>query len=80
MPLTKQATKKMRHDKNVTTRNLRTKEAVKKAIKLFRKEPSEKGIQSVFSIIDKTVKKNFFHKNKAARLKSRLSKLLVKTA
>ena len=80
MPLTKQAIKKMRHDKTVTERNQKTKETIKKAVKAYRKNPTEKGIQSIFSILDKAAKKNFFHKNKSSRLKSRLAKLLSKSA
>lgn len=68
----------MRHDKKVTVRNLNKKIDIKKVIKTYRKKPSSEGLTAVFSILDKAVKTNFFHKNKSSRLKSRLSKLLAK--
>lgn len=78
MPLSKQANKKMRHDKKATQRNTEKKTVVKKAIKAYRKKPTKKTLDSVFSLLDKAAKTNFFHKNKSSRLKSRLSKLLAK--
>jgi ribosomal protein S20 len=48
------------------------------AVKAARKAPSKKTITAAFSTLDKAAKKNTIHKNKAARLKSRLSKLLKK--
>lgn len=76
MPLTKQAIKKMRHDKAATKRNSDTKDTVKKAVKAVRKHPTKEGLTSVFSLLDKAAKKHFLHANKASRLKSRLSKLV----
>jgi small subunit ribosomal protein S20 len=37
------------------------------------KEKSQKILNSVYSLIDKGTKRNVFHKNKAARKKSKLS-------
>ena len=76
MPLTKQAIKKVRQDKRKTIYNMRTKKAYKQAVSAFRKNPTLKGIGEVFSKLDKAAKTNIIHKNKAARLKSRLSKLI----
>ena len=76
MPLTKQAIKKVRQDKRKTIYNMRVKKTYKQAVAAFRKNPTLKGIGDVFSKLDKAAKTNVIHKNKAARLKSRLSKLI----
>ena len=76
MPLLKQARKKMRHDKKRTLQNKGKKIALKKLVKTMRKGPSSKNLTSVFSSLDKAVKTHLIHKNKANRLKSRLSKTL----
>jgi small subunit ribosomal protein S20 len=78
MPLLKQARKKMRHDKRRTQVNSQKKLALKKLIKTMRKSPSEKNLTTVFSSLDKAVKTHLIHKNKANRLKSRLSSSLSK--
>jgi len=76
MPLTKQAIKKVRQDKRKTIYNIRTKKAYKQAVAAFRKNPTVKSISEVFSKLDRAAKTNLIHKNKAARLKSRLNKLI----
>ena len=76
MPLTKQAIKKVRQDKRKTIYNMRTKKAYKQAVSAFRKNPTIKSISEVFSKLDRAAKINLIHKNKASRLKSRLSKLI----
>lgn len=78
MPLLKQARKKMRHDKRRTALNSKKKVALKKLVKQMRKTPSAKKLTPVFSALDKAVKTNLIHKNRANRLKSRLSKSLAK--
>lgn len=78
MPVTKQAEKKLRHDISQTKRNASKKAALRSAVKSMRKKPTQKTLTEVFSILDKGVKTHLVHKNKAARLKSRLSKLLKK--
>ena len=78
MPLLKQAKKKMRHDKRRTKLNSEKKQALKKLVKQMRKAPSDKNLTPVFSALDKAVKTKRIHKNKANRLKSRLSKTLAK--
>ena len=79
MPLTKQAIKKVRQDKRKTIYNLRVKKTYKQAVAAFRKNPAAKSISEVFSKLDKAAKTNIIHKNKAARLKSRLIKLIKST-
>jgi small subunit ribosomal protein S20 len=78
MPVTKQAEKKLRHDKIRSTYTAKKRELLRENIKNFRKSPSQKSLPSAFQILDKAVKTHLIHKNKADRLKSRLSKLLLK--
>ena len=72
MPLIKSAQKKLRQDKVRTLRNAATKKAYKQAIKGVTKA---EDVKVAYSAIDKATKRNLMHPNKAARLKSRVSKL-----
>jgi len=74
MPITKSAIKKARKDKVRTVRNKIKISAFKKLVKATRKDPSLKNLSATFSALDKAAKIHLIHKNKAARLKSRLSK------
>ena len=80
MPVTKQAIKKVRADRRKTAINLVRKIAFKKAVGAFRKKPTAAGLVAVYKAVDKAAKTNVIHKNKAARLKSRLSKMLAPKA
>jgi small subunit ribosomal protein S20 len=77
MPLIKSAIKKVRKDKTRTARNKRRDVALHKLLKNTRKNPNSKNLTAVFSALDKAAKINLIHPNKAARLKSRLSKLIA---
>lgn len=77
MPVTKQAIKKVRADRHKTAINLVRKIAFKKAIGNFRKKPTAAGLGALYKALDKAAKTNVIHKNKASRLKSRLSRLLA---
>jgi len=76
VPVTKSAAKALRKDRRKTKINKKTRFEYRQAIKEFRKKPSQKGFKQTSSCLDKAAKKGVIHKNKAARLKSRLSKLL----
>ena len=78
MPVTKQAAKKLRHDKIRTQQNKKTRAHVSKTVKNARKVHSVASIKDAFAVLDKAVKHRLIHKNKAARTKSRLAKLLAK--
>lgn len=78
MPIIKSAIKKVRKDKTRTARNKRRETSVKSLLKKARISKSVKDIQAVFSALDKAVKVKLIHPNKAARLKSRLTKLIPK--
>ena len=67
----------MRHDRKRTVENSQRKVALKKLVKQMRKNPDAKNLTPVFSALDKAIKTNLIHKNKANRLKSRLSKTLA---
>jgi ribosomal protein S20 len=71
MPIIKSAKKRVRTAKKAGVRNSKTRRSLKSALKAFVKTPSGKGLSSAQSNLDKAVKKNVIHKNKAARLKSR---------
>lgn len=74
MPIIKSAIKKMRKDKVRTARNQKRKNLLHRVLKDARKNPNIKTLASAFSSLDKAVKVNIIHKNKAARTKSQLSK------
>jgi len=74
MPVTKQAKKKLRKDKKREAENLKVKTVFKKIVKNTRKNATVKSLSEASKVIDKTAKKGLIHKNKAARLKSRLAK------
>lgn len=76
MPVIKSAKKKLHQDKKATIRNAKQEAALKDAIKEARKNPTAKTVSAATSLTDKAAKRFIIHKNKAARLKSALSKLL----
>ena len=78
MPIIKSAIKKVRKDKLRTARNQKRETQYRKLVREFRRTPDAKNTGNVFSALDKAVKVNLIHANKAARLKSRLAKLLSK--
>lgn len=81
MPLIKSAKKKLRQDKKRQKRNKSTKDFLKEVLKKARQTPTVESIRIAVKTTDKAVKKQLIHKNKAARVKSSLSKLIsgVKT-
>lgn len=79
MPNIQSAKKKMRKDVKRTKHNAFYVQAMQKAIKLITKLKGEERTpdktKKTVSIIDRAVKRKLIHKNKAARLKSRVMKL-----
>jgi len=75
MPITKSAIKKLRQDKVRQVRNKALKMNLKVALKRALETKSSDAILNGLSLTDKAVKNNLIHRNKAARLKSRLSKI-----
>lgn len=79
MPITKQAIKKLRRDRSRQADNARVREGLRDAVKTVRRKPTAKALRLAFQHLDKAAKTHLIHKNKAARLKSRLSRLLKKS-
>lgn len=66
-------TKRLRNKfQHKTTRN-----AIKALREIEKKADAEKQLSTVVSMIDKLAKKNIIHSNKAANLKSKLTKLVA---
>lgn len=76
MPLTRSAIKKQRQDRKREIQNQEFKEKLINALKKAKKLKKPEILKDAISLVDKAVKKNLFHKNKAARLKSSLAKLI----
>ncbi len=74
MPILKNAKKALRVSKRKTLVNRAVKSKVKTAMDAFKANPSEDTLKKAFSTVDKSVKKNIIHRNKAARIKARLAK------
>jgi len=74
MPVTKQAKKKLRKDKKREKANLSLKTSYKKTVKKTKKSVTVKSLSQASKVLDKAAKKGLIHKNKAARIKSRLAK------
>lgn len=75
MPLLKHAKKKLRQDKQRTLKNKSVRSVYKSALKAAKENPSDENVKKAFSQIDKAAKHNIIHENKAARLKSSVSKV-----
>jgi ribosomal protein S20 len=78
MPVTKTAKRALRGSKRKEIVNKITLSRLEVAIKLAKKTKSDKNVRLAVSIADRAAKENTIHKNKAARIKSQLSKTLVK--
>ena len=78
MPNIQSAKKKLRQDIKTEKANTTYRKSVKKTIKNMAKMETSKDMDKAFSTIDKAAKKGIIHKNKAARLKSRVSKTALK--
>lgn len=78
MPIIKRAIKKLHHDRKRTVVTALAKTSLRKIIKAYRASPTKKSLEKAFQALDKAAKRNIIHANKAARLKSRLSRLLAK--
>lgn len=78
MPILKNAKKALRASKRKNIINTQVRSKLKSAVDEMKKSPAADKLNSAFSTIDRSVKKNIIQKNKAARMKSSLSKLLNK--
>ncbi len=78
MPIIQSAKKQMRHAKRNAQANDTRRRAFRDAVRAFRAKPTAALLRSAFSTLDRAVDSKVIHANKAARLKSNLSKLLAK--
>lgn len=77
MPITTGAIRKQRADKRKARVNLRIKKSLREAVLAVRKKPTDKNLQNLYRTADRAAKKKVIHSNKAARIKSRSSSLIV---
>ena len=80
MPILKSAIKKLKQSKKKRDHNRTIRAGIKVLLDSFKKKPTPGAFSKLVSALDKAAKKNLIHRNKAARLKSRLSKLLKSSA
>lgn len=80
MPQTVSAKRALRVDLKRRSINKLIQEKYKKAVKKAQEKPSLETISQAFSFLDRAVKNAVIHKNKAARVKSRLSKSMGKNS
>jgi len=80
MPILKNAKKALRVSKRKAEMNQPIKSQVKTVMDSVKKKPSAQTLSNAFSAIDRAVKRNIFHKKKAARLKSQMAKLVAAAA
>jgi len=76
MPITTSALKKLRQDKRRNLANNKIRSSLRAAIKAVRLKKSEPLLGKAFSALDKAVKSHIIHRNKSARLKSKLARWL----
>lgn len=75
MPILKHAKKKLRQERKRELHNRSLRTAFKNLLKDATKTKTPESISKAVSAVDKAAKKNLIHKNKAAHIKSDLSKL-----
>jgi len=76
MPISISAKKSLRKSIKNSEINKQVKKKLKAAIKQYLAKPTKELLDKTISLIDKTAKSGVYHKNKATRVKSRLSKKL----
>lgn len=80
MPVTKTAKRALRGSRAKEVVNKLIISKLETAVRQARNTKSVEKIHKAISLADRAAKKKVIHKNKAARIKSQLSKLIVKTA
>lgn len=74
MPITKSALKSLRQDHRRAKVNHAIKLNYRALVKKAQRQPTLTNLKKAYSALDRAAKKKVIHKNKAARLKSRLAK------
>lgn len=80
MPIIESAKKALRQSKKRRALNEGQKKALRAVIKNFKKSLTAEDLSLVYKKLDKASKTNLIKKNKAARLKSRLTHLMVQSS
>jgi small subunit ribosomal protein S20 len=80
VPTHKSAAKRLKTNKKANIRNRALKSQINTLIKKTETSPSEVSLKETVSFLDKASSKGVIHPNKAARIKSRLTKLIKKSA
>lgn len=80
MPVTKTAKRALRSSKRKAFVNKLILSKLEVAIRVAKREGGKDKVLTAISLTDRAAKKKFIHKNKAARIKSALSKLLLRRA
>lgn len=80
MPVTKTAKRALRGSKNKEAINKLIVSKLETAVRLARKSKSVEKIIKAVSLSDRAAKKKVIHKNKAARIKAQLTKLIESKA
>jgi len=78
MPVTKTAKRALRSSKRKESNNKVSITKLEVLLRTARKSKKEKDLIAAFSMVDRVAKKKIIHKNKAAHIKSLLSRLLPK--
>jgi len=78
MPITKTAKRALRGSKRKGKVNSLIISRLEASLRLAKRAGSKKAIIKAISLTDRAAKKKIIHKNKAARIKSALSRLLPK--
>ncbi len=78
MPILQNAKKALRASKRKAAVNSVVRAKMRSTVRKMQVTPSADVLNESFSSIDRAVKQNLVHRNKAARMKSSLSKLLTK--
>jgi small subunit ribosomal protein S20 len=76
MPVTKTAKRALRGSKAKTSVNKTIMTGLEVAVRLAKKSKTAAKIVKAVSLADRAAKKRVIHKNKAARIKSQLAKIL----
>ncbi len=79
MPVTKTAKRALRASDRKAYINKIITYNLESAIRIAKKSGKQADVSRVFSMADRAVKKDLIHKNKASRIKSRLSNFVEKT-
>lgn len=74
MPISLSAKKSLRKSLKNHKDNVSFKNKLRAIVKKFLAKPTNEALKEVYSVLDKAVKYNIFHKNKTDRLKANYSK------